>query len=168
MKSFSVTSEFPVYKGPAKRKACFCHGGIILERCLHSTLSVCSLTSVAWLASRISCCNFVLIFYNLITACDILILCRSSCYCGINILRFYHYACAIWFQYKSNAENMPLISCDASCQIPLWIKRVYSWHVKRLVTDIYVLHDDVIKWKHFLLYLLYVRGIHRPSVNSPH
>ena len=29
-------------------------------------------------------------------------------------------------------------------------------------------HDDVIKWKHFPRYWLFVRGIHRSSVNSPH
>ena len=29
-------------------------------------------------------------------------------------------------------------------------------------------HDDVIKWKHFLRYWPFVRGIHRPPVNSPH
>ena len=29
------------------------------------------------------------------------------------------------------------------------------------------LHDDVIKWKHFLRYWPFVRGIHRSLVNSP-
>ena len=29
-------------------------------------------------------------------------------------------------------------------------------------------HDDVIKWKHFLRHWPFVRGIHRPPVNSPH
>ena len=29
-------------------------------------------------------------------------------------------------------------------------------------------HDDVIKWKHFLLYWPFVRGIRRSPVNSPH
>ena len=29
-------------------------------------------------------------------------------------------------------------------------------------------HDDVIKWKHFPRYWPFVRGIHRPTVNSPH
>ena len=29
-------------------------------------------------------------------------------------------------------------------------------------------HDDVIKWKHFLHFCPFVRGIHRWSVNSPH
>ena len=31
-----------------------------------------------------------------------------------------------------------------------------------------VRHDDVIKWKHFTRYWLFVRGIHRWLVNSPH
>ena len=30
------------------------------------------------------------------------------------------------------------------------------------------IHDDVIKWKHFPRYWPFVRGIHRPPVNSPH
>ena len=29
-------------------------------------------------------------------------------------------------------------------------------------------HDDVIKWQHFPRYWPFVRGIHRPPVNSPH
>ena len=29
-------------------------------------------------------------------------------------------------------------------------------------------HDDLIKWKHFLCYWPFVRGIHRSPVNSPH
>ena len=31
-----------------------------------------------------------------------------------------------------------------------------------------MLHDDVIKWKHFLRYWPFVRGIHRSPVNSQH
>ena len=31
-----------------------------------------------------------------------------------------------------------------------------------------LLHDDVIKWKHFLRYWPYVRGIQRPPVKSTH
>ena len=33
---------------------------------------------------------------------------------------------------------------------------------------VYVLHDDVIKWKQFPRYWPFVRGIHRSPVNSPH
>ena len=35
-------------------------------------------------------------------------------------------------------------------------------------SDLLPAHDDVIKWKHFLRYRTFVRGIHRPPVNSPH
>ena len=31
-----------------------------------------------------------------------------------------------------------------------------------------IIHDDVIKWKHFPRYWPFVRGIHRLPVNSPH
>ena len=31
-----------------------------------------------------------------------------------------------------------------------------------------IIHVDVIKWKHFLRYWPFVRGIHRRPVNSPH
>ena len=34
--------------------------------------------------------------------------------------------------------------------------------------QIQVYHDDVIKWKQFPRYWPFVRGIHRPPVNSPH
>ena len=37
-----------------------------------------------------------------------------------------------------------------------------------IITPIEVLHDDVIKWKHFPRYWPFVRGIHRSPVNSPH
>ena len=32
----------------------------------------------------------------------------------------------------------------------------------------WLIYDDVIKWKHFPRYWPFVRGIHRPPVNSPH
>ena len=32
---------------------------------------------------------------------------------------------------------------------------------------LYVTHDDVIKWKHFMRYLPFVRGIHRSPATSP-
>ena len=39
----------------------------------------------------------------------------------------------------------------------------YQWNYHEIA-----LHDDVIKWKHFLRYWPFVRGIHRSLVNSPH
>ena len=32
----------------------------------------------------------------------------------------------------------------------------------------WLIHDDVIKWKHFPRYWPFVRGIHRPPANSPY
>ena len=34
--------------------------------------------------------------------------------------------------------------------------------------SLFLVHDDVIKWKHFPRYWPFVRGIHRSPVNSPH
>ena len=34
--------------------------------------------------------------------------------------------------------------------------------------NVFHIHDDVIKWKHFSRYRPFVRGIHRSPVNSPH
>ena len=34
--------------------------------------------------------------------------------------------------------------------------------------EVHLVHDDVIKWKHFPCYWPFVRGIHRFPVNSPH
>ena len=39
---------------------------------------------------------------------------------------------------------------------------------ERCHRDSLVSHDDVIKWKHFPRNWPFVRGIHRPPVNSPH
>ena len=38
-------------------------------------------------------------------------------------------------------------------------------HISMIQTD---LHDDVIKWKHFPRYQLFLRWMHRIPVNSPH
>ena len=35
-------------------------------------------------------------------------------------------------------------------------------------SDIWFIHHDVIKWKHFPRYWHFVRGFHRSPVNSPH
>ena len=43
-----------------------------------------------------------------------------------------------------------------------WKKR---FHEKEICL---ILHDEVIKWKHFSRYWPFVLGIHRSSVNSPH
>ena len=43
---------------------------------------------------------------------------------------------------------------------------LYTWIQLFVLKD--STHDDLIKWKHFLRYWPFVRGIHRSSVNSPH
>ena len=43
-----------------------------------------------------------------------------------------------------------------------------NWHGKYARNWHGRYHDDVIKWKHFPRYWPFVRGIHRPTVNSPH
>ena len=43
----------------------------------------------------------------------------------------------------------------------------HSIHYGVIVMKIYY-HDDVIKWKHFLHYWPFVRGIHQSPVDSPH
>ena len=42
------------------------------------------------------------------------------------------------------------------------------WKAQTRISTPGILHDDVIKWKHFPRYWLFVRGIHRSPVNSPH
>ena len=44
----------------------------------------------------------------------------------------------------------------------------YPWCTRFINPHIIGLHDDVIKWKHFPRYWLFVRGIHRSPLNSPH
>ena len=58
-----------------------------------------------------------------------------------------------WFSHLLGANE--LMSKWKKCSCPLW-----SWFSAT--------HDDVIKWKHFPRYWLFVRGIHRSPVNSPH
>ena len=47
-----------------------------------------------------------------------------------------------------------------------WIDK-FIWYLHRANLDS-VIHDDVIKWKHFPYYWPFVRGIHQSLVNSPH
>ena len=42
----------------------------------------------------------------------------------------------------------------------------FSWQVNMIAAN--KTHDDVIKWKMFSRYWSFVRGFHRPTVNSPH
>ena len=48
--------------------------------------------------------------------------------------------------------------------------RSIRWHQACCVFGfvVFLIHDDVTKWKHFPRYWSFVRGIHRSPVNSPH
>ena len=56
--------------------------------------------------------------------------------------------------------------------IRIWVISFKGIHLKmslcKLSVNLVGPHDDVIKWKHFQRYWLFVRGIHRSPVNSPH
>ena len=58
--------------------------------------------------------------------------------------------------------------CFMKLTLYLAFKRII--HIRNLRSDIHkhACHDDVIKWKHFPHNWPFVRGIHRPPVNSPH
>ena len=43
----------------------------------------------------------------------------------------------------------------------MWLQ----WLIHKLI---FIIHDDVVKWKYFPRYWPFVRGIHRSPVNSPH
>ena len=57
------------------------------------------------------------------------------------------------------------ISLDHSQHANMW-----TLHTFFFISTLWLFscHGDVIKWKHFPRYWPFVRGIHRPSVNSPH
>ena len=55
------------------------------------------------------------------------------------------------------------ISCALSKGICQFCAKPLLWYY-----DITLLHDDVIKWKHFPRYWPFVGGIHRSPVTSPH
>ena len=46
--------------------------------------------------------------------------------------------------------------------------QLLQWHRENHVTATMLVHDDVIKWKHFPRNWPFVRGIHRSPVNFPH
>ena len=59
---------------------------------------------------------------------------------------------------------------DCMCYIKVFVVKVERRVIASL-GPLYansMLHDDVIKWKHFPRYCPFVRGIHRLPVNSPH
>ena len=55
-------------------------------------------------------------------------------------------------------------------QIELHVKHTscYGYHDILWELTMVIMHDDVMKWKHFPCYWPFVWGIHRSPVNSPH
>ena len=52
-------------------------------------------------------------------------------------------------------------------------RELYLWHhimfIPSSILCLYMpIHDDIMPWKHFLHYWLFVRGIHQSLVDSPH
>ena len=72
----------------------------------------------------------------------------------------------------------------AICEINGISREIYTWLIvicfavvvwsfllgsfNEFTRTIFSVHNDVIKWKHFLRCWPFVRGIHRPPVNTPH
>ena len=69
-----------------------------------------------------------------------------------------HFICPICGNLYRKLPHMYMVLIDTDVMDVMW------WTI-RIYHDI---HDDVIKWKHFPRYWLFVRGIHRSLVNSPH
>ena len=67
------------------------------------------------------------------------------------------------FRYLTSIRNIlsieHMIISNYSGENPFF----YLWTILNVIN-----HDDVIKWKHFPRNWPFVRGIHRPPVNSPH
>ena len=73
---------------------------------------------------------------------------------------FHHAVTLLWYDghFLLAAINEKHIAGPLGSQ--LWVQHV--------ICDLRLLHDNVIKWKHFPRYWSFVRGIHRRPVNSPH
>ena len=103
-----------------------------------------------------------------------------------------HYGVTVMWVLKRRARMIASLLCHASARkqiaglhhglklIPLKVLRrlwkndlalnfvlMSSSYIAPCPTKL-LLHDDVIKWKHFPRYWPFVRGIHRSPVNSPH
>ena len=68
--------------------------------------------------------------------------------------------CEFTEQRANNAESVSMLWC-----LHGFSNRVMC-HLQQPIN--YMIHDDVIKWKHSPRYWPFVRGIHRSPVNSPH
>ena len=119
--------------------------------------------------------------------------CSRLCLYVLRKLKFESELIKCWWQifswlqsnvWRPNIENMgkfiecpyKLNRCKACKRIlNLWYedgittcRQIYLPHFTTRWSCVSKPHDDVIKWKHFPRYWPFVRGIHRPPVNSPH
>ena len=77
-------------------------------------------------------------------------------YNGVTLNQF---AFKFEFQWKNCLWNGPQVCFNPMVLMATWLRPEITSGSS---------HDDVIKWKHFLHYWPFVRGIHRSPVNSPH
>ena len=63
-----------------------------------------------------------------------------------------------WYASKRRLQNCERFARTTKIKIMIPHYTIYT----------VISHDDVIKWKHFLCYWPFLRGIHRSLVNSPH
>ena len=68
------------------------------------------------------------------------------------------------FRFSIHSFNQTTCTRINSLDFGLQQERGPSFPSKHTIVG----HDDAIKWKHFPRYWLFVRGIHRSPVNSPH
>ena len=61
----------------------------------------------------------------------------------------------------------PILNTNFETSWGLTINCLIGYWNRARINKIHLTHDDVIKWKYFLRYWPFVRGIHRSPVNSP-
>ena len=74
--------------------------------------------------------------------------------------------CRFTIMGQNPRGTMPTL--PAAQQLRLGFRQIHKPKLFPLPVINRFLHDDVIKWKHFLRYWPFVWGIHRSPVNSPH
>ena len=73
------------------------------------------------------------------------------------------YAISEWNAAVEPGQNKRTHSVVVLCLVVVML-RIH----RGVIGSKYPYHDDVMKWKHFPHYWPFVRGIHRPQMDSPH
>ena len=121
-------------------------------KCLHLMTSSCRNTFATSLYSII----FLLKTWHVLQRCwhfDILRCCLSACF----IL-------AISVDLMGRQRKWRILTLYVLYNLRSIVYIIFVWSIYRKMTQI--IHDDVIKWKHFPRYWPFVRRIHRLPVNS--